>query len=193
MFPGLSNKDRGRGERQIGFPSLPSFPALLRSPHSGPTPGSIFVPNRINPSQPPPPQSERWAGTQRFLCVLSDTRRRVGGKVSRFLKIKLEYGFALGNIYYYPSFSAFAPFCAYIAVVILTQYLTHAIQMLCSYGLFAHDHVKSWTPIVFHPSEDSVHSVLIGSIVNYNRFQPTNLHLYHHRSVTTVLQITHRG
>lgn len=127
MFPGLSNKDRGRGERQIGFPSLPSFPALLRSPHSGPTPGSIFVPNRINPRQFSP-QSERWAGNKDF-CVLSDTRRRVGGKVSRFLKIKLEYGFVLGNIYYYPSFSAFAPFCAYkyIAFVILTQYLTHAI------------------------------------------------------------------
>lgn len=118
----------------------------------------------------------------------------MGGKVSGFLKIKLEYGFVLGNIYYYPSFSAFAPFCAhkYIAVVILTQYLTHAIQMLCSFGLFAHDHVKSWTPIVFHPSEDSVHSVLIGSRVNCNRLQPKNVHLYHYRTVTTVLQITHR-
>lgn len=62
MFPGLSNKDRGRGERQISFPSLPSSPAPLRSPHSVPTPGSIFVPNRIRPSQHPPPNPPGVAG-----------------------------------------------------------------------------------------------------------------------------------
>lgn len=66
---------------------------LLFSLRSGPTPGSIFVPNRISGSQSPPPG---WAvgRKQRFPCV---SRRHEGGTVSRCLKIQLEYGFVLGN------------------------------------------------------------------------------------------------
>ena len=62
MFPGLSNKDRGRGERSVSNPFhllLPSF----GPPHSGPTPEPIFVPDRIRPSRSSP-WSERRAGNK---------------------------------------------------------------------------------------------------------------------------------
>lgn len=91
MFPGLSNDDRGRGERRISFKSLPSSHALLRSPppplrtHSG-----AYLCAR--PDQAQPIFSLVWAAAPEKkvpLCPSRD-RERPGWESESFSKNKTE-------------------------------------------------------------------------------------------------------